>query len=113
MVKQKITAIEKKFTKALKKTEDDVIVLRLYVAGETNRSKKAIERIKKICEDYISKQGKRCVLEVIDVCKHPKLAIGDQIIATPTLIKKLPLPMRRLIGDATDTERLIIGIDVK
>lgn len=85
-------------------------VLRLYVAGTTSNSVRAIENIKRICEEFL--KG-RYVLEVIDIYQQPVLAKGDQIIAVPTLIKKLPLPLRKFIGDMSDTERIIVGMDLR
>ncbi|PKN70739.1 MAG: hypothetical protein CVU54_03640 [Deltaproteobacteria bacterium HGW-Deltaproteobacteria-12] len=85
-------------------------VLRLYVTGMTPKSTRAIANVRKICEKYL--QG--CYeLEVIDIYQQPKLAQGEQIIAAPTLIKKLPLPLRKLIGDMSDTEKFLVGIDLK
>ena len=84
-------------------------VLRLYVTGMTPRSIKAIENIKKIVEEKL--QG--CYeLEIIDIYQHPELARQEQIIAAPTLVKKLPLPIRKIIGDMSDKERVIIGLDL-
>jgi circadian clock protein KaiB len=85
-------------------------VLRLYIAGLTPRSQGAIRNIKKICEDHL--QG-RYDLEVIDVYQQPVLAKGEQIIAAPRLIKKLPLPLRRFIGDLSDSERILLGLDLR
>ena len=85
-------------------------VLRLYIAGLTPRSQKAINNIKKICEEHLNG---RYDLEVIDVYQQPVLAKGEQIIAAPTLIKKLPLPLRRFIGDLSDTERILLGLDLR
>jgi circadian clock protein KaiB len=85
-------------------------VLRLYVAGLTPRSRHAIANITSICEEYL--QG-RYDLEVIDVFKRPVLAREEQIVATPTLVKKLPAPLRRLIGDLSERENLLIGLDVR
>jgi circadian clock protein KaiB len=85
-------------------------VLRLYIAGLTPRSQKAINNIKKICEEHL--KG-RYDLEVIDVYQQPVLAKGEQIIAAPTLIKKLPLPLRKFIGDLSDTERILLGLDLR
>lgn len=84
--------------------------LRLYVAGMTPRSIRAIGSIKEICEAHL--KG-RYDLQVIDLYQQPKLAEGDQIIAVPTLIRKLPPPLRRLIGDLSDRERVLIGLDLK
>jgi circadian clock protein KaiB len=84
--------------------------LRLYVAGMTPRSARAIANIKEICEVHLKGLYD---LQVIDLYQQPMLAEGDQIIAVPTLIKKLPLPLRRLIGDLSDRERVLIGLDLK
>src|ERR1700704_5394733 len=85
-------------------------VLRLYVIGATPHSKHAILNIRKICEEHL--QG-RYELEIVDVSRCPALAEGEQIIAAPTLIKKLPLPLRRFIGDMSQTERLLLGLDLR
>ncbi len=85
-------------------------ILRLYVTGATSRSVEAITNIKRICEEYL--EG-RYELEVIDLYQMPSLAQGDQIIATPTLIKKLPLPFRRIIGDLSNIEKVLLGLDLK
>ena len=84
-------------------------ILRLYVAGTTPHSTRAIVNIRKICEEHL--HG-RYELQVVDFSQHPILAAGEQIIATPTLIKKLPLPLRRFIGDMSQTERIIVGLDL-
>ncbi|WP_010583329.1 circadian clock KaiB family protein [Schlesneria paludicola] len=84
-------------------------VLRLYVSGLTPRSTEAIAKLKAVCEEYLSG---RYELEVIDLFQEPTLANVEQIIATPTLIKKLPLPLRRLVGDLSDTERVIRGLNL-
>lgn len=84
--------------------------LKLYVTGITPRSTKAISNIKKICEEHL--KG-RYNLEVVDLYLHPELALGEQIIAAPTLIKKLPLPLRRIIGDLSETEKVIVGLDLR
>jgi circadian clock protein KaiB len=85
-------------------------LLRLYVTGMTPRSTQAIDRIKDICERYL--QG-RYELAVIDIYLHPTLAQGEQIIATPTLIKKLPLPLRRVVGDLSNQARVLLGLDIR
>ena len=85
-------------------------VLRLYVTGMTPRSTRAIASVKEICEEHL--KG-RYDLQVIDIYQQPVLAEGDQIIAVPTLIKKLPAPLRRIIGDLSDRERVLIGLDLK
>ena len=97
------------------RVEDDLsdsgrYVLRLYVAGQTPKSLLAIKNLKAICEQYLSDHYQ---LEVIDLYQQPQLAEGDQIIAVPTLIKSLPEPMRRIIGDLSNTEKVIVGLDLK
>jgi circadian clock protein KaiB len=85
-------------------------VLRLYVAGLTARSSAAIRNVKQICEANLPG---RYDLEVVDLYDHPTLARGEQIIAAPTLIKQLPLPLRRLIGDMADSDRVLVGLDLR
>jgi circadian clock protein KaiB len=85
-------------------------VLRLYVTGATSRSARAIANIRKICELHL--EG-RHDLEVVDIAEHPTLAEGEQIVAAPTLIKKLPLPLRRFIGDMSQTERILLGLNLR
>lgn len=85
-------------------------ILRLYVTGMTPSSTRAVTNIKKICEEHL--KG-RYSLEVIDLYKRPSLADGEQIIAAPTLLKKLPLPLRRFIGDMSDTEKILVGLDLR
>lgn len=85
-------------------------VLRLYVTGTTPHSTRAIINIRKICEEHL--EG-RYDLEVIDIVQNSRLAEGEQIIAAPTLIKKLPLPLRRFIGDMSNTERILLGLDIR
>jgi len=84
--------------------------LRLYVAGTTPRSVAAFENLKKICEEHL--HGKYSI-EIIDLLKNPRLARGDQILAVPTLVRKLPEPVRKIIGDLSDTERVLVGLDVR
>jgi len=91
-------------------SETPEYVLRLYVTGTTPNSLSAIANIKKICEEHL--EG-RYGLQVIDLYQQPSLAKGEQIIATPTLIKKLPLPLRRIIGDMSSTERVLVGLDLR
>jgi circadian clock protein KaiB len=85
-------------------------ILRLYVTGMTPRSQAAIQSITGICETHL--KG-RYSLEVIDIYQKPHLAEGDQIVAIPTLIKKVPLPLRRFIGDMADLDRILLGLDLK
>ena len=84
-------------------------VLRLYVSGSTLKSGRAVENIKRICEEHLRN---RYNLEVIDVYQQPDLARGDQIVAVPTLIKRRPLPLRRLIGDLSNNENVLLGLDL-
>ncbi len=85
-------------------------VLRLYVTGMTQRSTEAFSTIKALCEERL--QG-RYELEVIDIYQHPQLAIDEQIIAVPTLVKKLPAPLRRLVGDLSNEDRVLLGLDLR
>jgi circadian clock protein KaiB len=85
-------------------------ILNLYVAGQSPKSVSAIANIKKICEEHL--QG-RYELEVVDLYQQPQLAMGEQIIAVPTLIRKLPPPLRRIIGDLSNTERVLAGLDLR
>lgn len=85
-------------------------VLRLYVTGSTSRSLRAIENIRRICNEHL--EG-RYDIEVIDIYQQPSLAKDEQIIAAPTLIRKLPLPLRRLVGDLSDEERVLFGLDLR
>jgi circadian clock protein KaiB len=88
----------------------DLYVLRLYVAGLTSRSRTAIANITSICEEHL--HG-RYDLEVIDVFQRPVLAREEQIVATPTLVKKLPNPLRRLIGDLSEKDKVLVGLDLR
>ena len=87
----------------------DRYMLRLYVTGLTPRSSRAVRNLKAVCDEYLAG---RYDLEVIDIYQQPALAQGEQIIAVPTLIKKLPLPVRRIIGDLSDRERVLVGLDL-
>ncbi len=84
--------------------------LRLYVAGQTSRSVQAFSNLKKICEEHL--KG-RYSIDVIDLMENPKLARGDQILTIPTLVRKLPEPLRKIIGNLVDTERVLIGLDLR
>ena len=84
-------------------------ILRLYVTGMTTRSSRAVNNLRAICDEYL--EG-RYDLEVIDIYQQPVLTKGEQIIAAPTLIKKLPLPMRRIIGDMSNRDRVLLGLDI-
>jgi len=91
-------------------TGKDIWRLRLYVAGQTPRSLAAFANLKTICETHLAG---RFDIEVIDLLVHPALAKGDQIIAIPTLIRKLPQPVRKIIGDLSNTERVLVGLDLR
>jgi len=91
-------------------TDDTPYVLRLYIAGMTARSTVAVQNLRKICEEYL--QG-RYTLEVVDIYQQPQLAEGDQIMAVPTLIRKLPEPIRRFVGDMSDIQSLLVGLDLR
>ncbi|HJT65529.1 MAG TPA: circadian clock KaiB family protein [Pyrinomonadaceae bacterium] len=84
--------------------------LRLYVAGQTPRSITAFRNLKNICEEYLKGQYH---IEVIDLMENPTLARGDQILAVPTLVRKLPQPIRKIIGDLSNTERVLVGLDIQ
>ncbi|HUL19888.1 MAG TPA: circadian clock KaiB family protein [Thermodesulfobacteriota bacterium] len=110
MKPKKVKDSTKLFERGLKKSLKEKYVLRLYVTGMTPKSTRAVENLKKICDGDL--QG-RCDLEVIDIYQRPLLAEGEQIIAVPTLIKKLPLPVRKFIGDLSNTEQILLGLDLR
>jgi circadian clock protein KaiB len=91
-------------------TEPEVWILRLYVAGQTPKSVAAFANLKKICEEHLAGLYQ---IEVIDLLVNPQLARDDQILAIPTLLRKLPSPVRKLIGDLSNTERTLVGLDLK
>jgi circadian clock protein KaiB len=107
---KKVKDSTQEFEKALALEGDRKYALRLYVTGTTPRSVSAIRNIRKICDEHL--KG-RYDLEVIDIYQQPVLADGEQIIATPTLLKKLPLPLRRFIGDMSNTEQILLGLDFR
>ncbi len=84
--------------------------LRLYVAGQTPKSITAFANLKRICETHLAGQYR---IEIVDLLKNPKLAAGDQILAIPTLVRKLPTPVRKIIGDLSNTERVLVGLDLR
>lgn len=96
--------------KAAAACEDEFWELRLYVAGQTPRALTAFVNLKKICEEHLAGKYR---IEVIDLLMNPQLARGDQILAVPTLVRKLPEPMRKIIGDLSNTERVLVGLDLK
>jgi circadian clock protein KaiB len=93
-----------------KSPENEFWELRLYVAGQTSKSLTAFANLKKICEENL--EGKYRI-EIIDLIKNPQLARNDQIIAIPTLVRKLPTPIRKIIGDLSKTERVMVGLDLR
>jgi circadian clock protein KaiB len=84
--------------------------LRLYVAGQTPKCLTAFANLKRLCEEHVAGAYR---IEVVDLLKHPQLAQGDQILAIPTLVRKLPEPMKKIIGDLSNTERVLIGLDLR
>ncbi len=84
--------------------------LKLYVAGQSPKSLRALENLRRFCEKYLPGKYE---IEVIDLLERPQLAAGDQILALPTLVKNLPLPIRRIIGDLSDTSRVLVGLDLE
>jgi len=107
--KTKVKNSTEEFDLTMSELSKDKYILRLYITGATTRSGLAITNLKKICEEYL--EG-RYELEVIDLYKKPYLAKDEQIIAAPTLIKKLPLPFRRIIGDMSNKEKVLLGLDL-
>jgi circadian clock protein KaiB len=93
-----------------KSRPDKVWQLRLYVAGQTPKSIAAFSNLKQICEDHLKGQYR---IEVIDLVERPLLSRGDQIVAIPTLVRKLPVPVRKIIGDLSDTEKVLVGLDLR
>jgi len=92
-----------------KKVKTEKWQLRLYVAGQTPKSIAAFANLKKLCEEHLKGQY---TIEVVDLLENPKLAKGDQILAIPTLVRKLPPPLRKIIGDLSDTERVLVGLNL-
>ena len=90
--------------------EQEFYELRLYVAGHTPRSASALRNLKQYCEEHLLGQYS---LEVVDLLKNPQLAEGDQILAVPTLVKKVPEPIRKIIGDLSDREKVLVGLDIR
>jgi circadian clock protein KaiB len=84
--------------------------LRLYVAGQSPRSVRALENLRRVCDEHLAGRYR---VEVIDLLKNPALARGDEIVAVPTLVRKLPEPIRKIIGDLSDTDRVLVGLQVR
>jgi len=97
-------------TAATLPTPENRWALKLYVAGQTARSLQAFANLKRICEEHLAGSYQ---IEVVDLLKNPQLAEGDQILAIPTLVRKLPEPVRKIIGDLSNTERVLVGLDLK
>ena len=91
-------------------SEETVIELRLYVAGQTPKSLAAISNLKKICAEHLEEQYR---IEIIDLVKDPSLARDDQILAIPTLVRSLPVPIRKIIGDLSDTQRVLVNLEIR
>jgi circadian clock protein KaiB len=85
-------------------------ILRLYVAGNTARGASALRNLEDVCEEHLPGRYR---IEVVDLLKHPQLARGDQIVALPTLVRRLPPPMKKIIGDLSNQERLLVGLDLR
>jgi circadian clock protein KaiB len=94
----------------MKKAKEEFYELRLYVAGKTTKSVTALNNLKKYCEEHLKGRYK---IEVIDLLVNPQLAEGDQIFAIPTLVKKVPVPIRKIIGDLSNQEKVLVGLDIK
>ncbi len=100
----------KPLTKVKPGKNDEMWELRLYVAGQTPKSITAFENLKKICDDHLAGKYR---IEIVDLMKNPQLAKGDQIVALPTLVRKLPPPIRKIIGDLSNTEKVLVGLNLR
>jgi circadian clock protein KaiB len=108
-MKKTTTEKNDKSTKNKNRNDEGIFELKLYVAGQTSKSIAAFSNLQKICDEHLAGKYK---IEIIDLLKNPKLAKGDQIFAVPTLVKKLPEPVRKIIGDLSNTERVLVGLDL-
>src|SRR6185437_4696856 len=110
-LKTKLGDVTEDFQKALKRTalRRAKYILRLYVTGSTGRSLRAVHNLKKLCEEHLHNEYE---LEVIDIYSDPEAARREQIIAAPTLVKKLPEPIRKFVGDLSNTEKILVGLDI-
>src|SRR5512141_580637 len=106
-----LTESTKKTNRRNRTAEEETWELRLYVAGQTPKSMAAFANLKKLCSEHLV--GKKYSIEVVDLLKNPTLAKGDQILAIPTLVRKLPEPMRKILGDLSNTERVLVGLDLR
>ena len=93
-----------------RKSRPEVWILRLYTAGQSARSASALRNLEQVCEEHLAGRYK---IEVVDLLKQPQLAHGDQIVALPTLVRRLPPPMKKIIGDLSNQERLLVGLDLR
>ena len=84
--------------------------LRLYIAGKTPRAVQALQNLERICKEHLAGRYR---IEIIDLCEKPTLALGDQIVAVPTLVRKLPPPLKKIIGNLSNTERVLVGLDIR
>lgn len=110
VTKEKLHDSTAEFEQALQDIKGKHYTLRLYIAGTSPQSMRAIAHVKQICEENLKGHYE---LQVIDLYQQPQLAQGEQILAAPTLIKKLPLPLRRIIGDMSSAERVLVGLDLR
>ena len=102
--------MEQTSTAAPLAVSSDTFLLRLYVAGQTPKCVRAFENLKRICEEYLAG---RYHIEMVDLLQNPQLARGDQIFAVPTLVRRLPEPIKKIIGDLSNTERVLVGLDLR
>lgn len=91
-------------------SDQEMFDLRLYVAGQTPKALRAFENLRKICEEHLEGRYK---IEVVDLLENPTLGQGDQILALPTLVRRLPAPIKKIIGDLSNTERVLVGLDLR
>ncbi len=110
MKKQSVGCCTELLEKAARRAEHQTYVLRLYIAGLTPRAREAIRNVRSLCEEELAG---RCDLKVIDLCEQPALAQEEQIVAIPTLIRKLPPPLRHFVGSMIDKEKLLVGLDLR
>lgn len=109
-ITRKIYMASAKQSASVEKPDPNKWILRLYVAGQTHKCLTAFNNLKKICENEL--KGKYSI-EVIDLLENPQLSREHQILAIPTLVRKLPVPVRKIIGDLSDTEKVLVGLDIK
>ena len=105
-----VTEIRPSMTSPEDEPSQAVQILRLYTAGQTPKSIKAFANLKRICEEHLTG---RYQIEVIDLTQNPQLAAGDQILAVPTLVRRLPEPVRKIIGDLSNSDRVLVGLDIR